>query len=204
MPDPACLVVAGLLRDRPARLGAVRLVTVDGPSGSGKSTFAAELAAWLGRDGVDVALVSTDLLATWDDPFDWWPHLESGLLGPLAAGQDGVLARVTWVAGEPVPAPPLAVPVPQVLVLEGVSAGRRLIAARTSVAVWVEVPDAARRLERAVTRDGESSRTFLQQWQVAEQAHFARESTRSRAEVVVDPDRGPSHGSRRNSATPSS
>lgn len=186
MPDPSDAVVR-LLRDRPARLGTVRLVTVDGPSGSGKSTFAAALVAGLRADGLDVALVTTDLLATWDDPFGWWPHLESGLLEPLAAGRDGLLNRVDWSTGVPLPAPPLPIPLPEILVLEGVSAGRRATIGRSSVAVWVEVPDAATRLARAVGRDGEASRPYLQQWQVDEQRHFDEESTRSRAEVVVDP-----------------
>ena len=54
---------------------------------------------------------------------------------------------------------------PAMLILEGVSAGRWAIAGRAGVLAWLELPDRAERLQRAVDRDGEGSRRFLQQWQ---------------------------------------
>lgn len=140
-----------------------------------------------GNDMPPVAVVSTDLLATWEHPLDWWPLLEENLLAPIARGETAVLPVIEWVSGNPRPGGAVAVPPVEVLVLEGVSAGRRAIADRLTALVWVEVADAARRLERAVGRDGEAMRPFLVRWQGDEQRHFADEGTRSRADIVIDP-----------------
>ncbi len=97
MPDPplasrpaqAASVAAQLLLDRPPGLGAIRLGVVDGPSGSGKSTFARLWAHEVLLAGTGtVSVFSSDLLATWEGPFDWWPRFDAGVLGPLAA-RDG-------------------------------------------------------------------------------------------------------------------
>ena len=56
-------MIAELLA-RPPRLGAVRLIAIDGPSGAGKTVIAARLAADLRAEGVPTALVPTDHFAT--------------------------------------------------------------------------------------------------------------------------------------------
>ncbi|WP_229674396.1 uridine kinase family protein [Nakamurella endophytica] len=187
--DRVAAATLDLLARRPAGLGPVRLVCVDGPSGSGKTTFARRLvhrARSADRTRV-VRRVGTDALATWACPFDWWDRLEQQLFEPLAAGRPGRLVVNEWVDGVPRPGRPLVVPVPDVLVLEGVSAGRRAVAGRAGVLVWVEVPDAARRLDRAVARDGEQLRGELARWQRAEAGHFAGEDTAARADLRLDP-----------------
>lgn len=134
-----------------------------------------------------VAVVSTDLLSTWEHPLDWWPLLEEHLLTPLAAGSAADLPVVQWVSGNPRPGGSVRVPPVDVLVLEGVSAGRRAVAGRLSVLVWIEVPDPTERLERAVARDGDAMRPFLARWQRDEDAHFRADRTRGRADVVIAP-----------------
>ncbi|WP_450104035.1 uridine kinase family protein [Saccharopolyspora rosea] len=173
------------IRTAPPRLGAVRVVAVDGPSGSGKTVFARELAGALRASGSDVAVVPTDDFAIWDEPVQWWPRLVSGVLEPLRRGEPGRYRRVEWPDGEPVPGEWVTVDPPEVLVLEGVSAARRSAAGSLSLVVWVEVPDPALRLERAVARDGESTRPFLRRWQEFERDWFAADGTRSRADVRV-------------------
>lgn len=163
----------------PPRLGRVRLVAVDGPSGSGKSTYAARLAAALGA-----SLISTDDFATWDDPVSWWPRLRDGVLEPLAAGRPGRYVRTEWTGGRPHPGATVAVEVPDVLVLEGVSAGRRSLAPRLSALVWCEVPDPALRLELAVARDGDAARGPLLTWQLFERGWFAVDATMRRADYL--------------------
>lgn len=173
------------IRDAVPRLGAVRLVAVDGPSGSGKSVFAARLVDAL-RTTARVRLISTDDFATWDDPVAWWPRLERGVLAPLAAGRPGGYRRTEWPDGQPVPGAWVPVDVPEILVLEGVSAGRRAIQDRLSRLVWVELPDPVARLERAVTRDGEACRAPLRAWQRFEIGWFAVDSTPDRADTVIN------------------
>jgi hypothetical protein len=165
-------VVASLLA-APPRLGAVRLLAVDGPSGSGKSTVAAAVVSELRERGVRTALVSTDDFATWDEPVSWWPRLERGVLGPLAAGEQGRYRRMDWSGGRPRLGGWVEVPVPEVLVLEGVSAGRNTVRSRLSLLHRVELADPAARLERAVARDGEAARAELARWQDFERGWFA-------------------------------
>lgn len=158
-------------------------------AGDGTTTGPGSAAQSVGtsRGRPRVAVVSTDLLATWQHPFDWWPILEEHLLQPLAAGSPAHLPTVTWVDGVPAEGGVLVVDDVDVLILEGVSSGRRAIADRLVALVWVEVPDATERLERAVGRDGQKSRPLLAQWQRDEERHFLEDGTRDRASVVIDP-----------------
>lgn len=181
-PDPLAATVSAV-RSAPARLGPLRLVAVDGPSGSGKTTVADRLLAALIAAGESTALVRTDHFATWQDPFGWWPRLESEVLGPLAAGRPATYLAMDWSGDVPVPRRPVTVATDAVLILEGVSAGRRAVSRRLSLLVWVEHPDRRVRAARAVARDGESIREPLVQWQRAEDAWFARDATRDRADV---------------------
>jgi len=162
----------------PARLGAVRLVAIDGPSGSGKSSFADGLLA----DLPDAALIRTDDFATWDDPVSWWPRLVAGVFLPLAQGRPGRYRRTEWSGGTPYPGDYVTVPVPRVLLVEGVSAGRRSIRPRLSYLVWCAHPDPVLRLERAVARDGEECRQPLLTWQAFETGWFAVDGTRDAAQ----------------------
>ncbi len=71
------------------------------------------------------------------------------------------------------------------VVVEGVTCTRREIADRLAVRVWVEAP-ADERLRRGLARDGESHRHLWERWMREEDAFFARDGTRERADVVVD------------------
>ncbi len=164
---------------RPPRLGRTALVAVDGPSGSGKTHFAAALAADLGA-----TVVSTDDFATWDDPVSWWPRLVRDVLVPIELGKTARYRRTAWTGGRPHPGEDRRVEVPDVLVIEGVSAGRRSIFDRLSCLVWCELPDETTRLERAVARDGEQVRNHLLTWQDFERGWFAVDRTKARADVV--------------------
>ena len=75
--------------------------------------------------------------------------------------------------------------------LEGVGSGSRTTAALVTVLAWVEVP-AGVRLERGLARDGVHLDQHLPAWSLAEGAHFAREGTRERADLVIDGTRGAS------------
>jgi hypothetical protein len=161
----------------PPRLGNVRLVAVDGPSGAGKSVFADQLLAEL----PDAVLVRTDDFATWEDPVSWWPRLVDGVLTPLASGRPGRYQRTEWVDGHPRPGAQVSVRVPGVLLVEGVSSGRRSIRPRLSHLVWCDLPDPVERLARAVARDGEACRPQLVTWQAFETGWFAVDGTRDAA-----------------------
>jgi hypothetical protein len=175
------VTVADLVLAAPARLGAVRLVAIDGPSGSGKSTFARALADELGA-----ALVRTDHFATWTDPVSWWPRLVEGVLATLARGDAGGYRRTDWSTGVPRPGEWVDVAVPDVLIVEGVSAGRRSVRPELSALVWLELGPESARLERAVARDGEESRPDLLRWQAFERGWFPVDGTKAAADVVIE------------------
>ncbi|WP_425394054.1 uridine kinase family protein [Actinokineospora inagensis] len=173
--------VVRLVEAAPARLGRVRLVAVEGPSGSGKSTFARRLVGRL----PGAALVPTDDFATWDDPVGWWPRLVDGVLKPLSVGRAGRYRRIRWVNGVPEPGDWIDVEPVGILLVEGVSAGRRAVASRLSVLVWCDLPDPAERLRRTVARDGAESRVELRRWQDFEAGWYGVDRTVTRASVRV-------------------
>ncbi|WP_410564733.1 uridine kinase [Amycolatopsis sp. cmx-4-61] len=153
------------------------MLAIDGPSGAGKSTLAADVVARLTARGCRTALVSTDAFATWDHPVAWWPQLLDGVLRPLAAGVAGAYRRMDWSTGAPRPGELVRVPVPDVLVLEGVSSGRASARPLLSHLCWLSGGSEAERLARAVERDGAAARADLARWQRFERGWFAVDGT---------------------------
>ncbi len=179
-PADVAALAAGVLGRGP-RLGAVRLVCVDGPAGSGKSTLAGALAAHLGAGCAVVHL--DDLYEGWSGLACVWDRVESQVLAPLAVGRRARFRRYDWSAGSF--AEWVDVPVPTVLVLEGCGSAPRAVDDRAVLRVFVEAPDEVR-LGRGLARDGEAERAHWLAWMRDEAAEFAREDTRARADVVVD------------------
>jgi uridine kinase len=175
-PDALAAMVASQL----PRAGNTRVVAVDGPSGSGKTVLAALLSASLGAAPV---VHMDDLYPGWDGLQDAVPRLVEWVLGPLSHNARARYRRFDWPTGryaewhEVPPAP--------VLVVEGVGCGARACTGYLSTLVWVEAPGALR-FARGIERDGEAYRPHWERWAKQEDAHFATEGTRSRADVRVD------------------
>ena len=173
--------LAERVRAAPARLGATRLVCVDGPAGSGKTTFAGRLADALGPDAVVVHL---------DDFYAGWtitgavPRLIAGVLAPLCEGRSGAFHAYDW--GARAFSPDLTpVAVTPVLVVEGCGSGARALADWCSLLVWVEAPQPLR-IARGLARDGADLEAEWLRWQDTEAAQFAQEGTRDRADLRID------------------
>ena len=178
--DGALGAVDRVRRARP-RLGRTRLICVDGPAGSGKTTWSARLATALGPG--TAVLHMDDLYAGWT-PTGAFARLAAGVLRPLAEERPGAFHRYDWAAGrfEPAATP---VPVPEVLVVEGCGSCPRAVDPWAVLRVWVEAP-ADLRLARGLARDGAGNQAHWRRWQALEPALFAAESTRERADVLVD------------------
>lgn len=186
-PDAAAVAdaLAARVLAGPRRLGPVRLVCVDGPAGSGKTTTAGRVATRLVARGATAAVLHLDdLYAGWRGlEGSLWPRLSAQVLEPLRRGRPGRYQRFDW---------PLDrfddwvdVPVPDVLVLEGCGSARRAADAVATLRVWVEAPRDLR-LRRGLERDGDAARAHWLTWMSDEDAHFAREATRGRADVRLD------------------
>lgn len=173
--------LAATVEALPVSLGHTRLVAIDGPGGSGKSTFAARLAAALG----ECPVVHTDDLAGRDTFFGWYPRFAAGVLEPLSRGDAGRFRRYDWLTRSL--AEEIAVPAAPVVIVEGVGAARREIAPSLTFAVWLDTPSDVR-LARGISRDGEGLRDFWELWRRGEDAHYATDATRERADLVVDGD----------------
>lgn len=180
--DVAELVVQTALARQPT-LGPGRLVCVDGPAGSGKSTLGRAIVASASSHGSSDLVQLDDLLDGWDGLDQVSEALERDVLTPLAQGLPGRYRRYDWhqerFAEEHVVAPV------DLLVVEGVSSGASSYSSWITALVWVEAP-ADVRIERGIARDGEELRPQWMRWMAAEEALFARERTRDRADVVAD------------------
>jgi uridine kinase len=171
----------------PSTLGRGRLICVDGPAGSGKTTLAGALrraARDLLPSGGTVALVHMD------NVYAGWSGLETGMatvatsvVEPLRHGRAGRYRRFDWHAMAF--AEERAVDTVDVLVVEGVGSASAAYDDAITCLVWVETPSDVR-LDRGLARDGERLRDHWLLWREAEEAMFARERTRERADVVVD------------------
>lgn len=161
-----------------ARDHAVRLVAIDGPGGSGKTTFAAKLSAAAGG----ATVVHTDDFASASNPIDWWPRLLEQVIIPLAEGRPAQYQRYDWETDEMAewhtvePAP--------IVIIEGVSAGRKEWAEHLSFAIWIDTPRQVR-LDRGLARGGANTVEQWREWMAAEDEHYARDPTRERADLVV-------------------
>jgi hypothetical protein len=166
-------------------LGPVRMVAVDGPAGSGKTTFSGRFAAALRAAGAAVAEIHTDdLLEGWTDMVSFWPRLNEWILDPLSRGEPGRYHRYDWVRNR-FEERWLDVPVPEVLVVEGVTSARAAIRPRLALAVFVTAGSDLR-LARGIERDGEALREPWERWMVAEDRHFAEDATPANVHLVVD------------------
>jgi uridine kinase len=182
--DPVTAGIVSSVLTAPPTLGDGRLLCVDGPAGSGKTTLGDAILSSVERLGLHAQLLHMD------DMFAGWAGLDEGMrmvatdvVAPLRRGAAGRFRRYDWhleaYAEEHVVEPC------DVLVIEGVGAGNAAYAEAVTCLVWVEAPPVVR-LERGVARDGEHMRPHWLAWRQQEDALFARERTRERADVIVD------------------
>lgn len=167
----------------PARLGAVRLVTIDGPSGSGKTTFAGRLVAALSARGSTAQVQLETLYQGWTLE-GAWRRLDEYVLEPLAAGWDGGFHPFDWASGSWSPSW-CAVPVSEVLVVEGCGSSPRAADKLASLQVWIEAPTSLA-LARGLARPGTDLANRLETWKREEAQYFTEQDSRQRADLLVD------------------
>lgn len=160
------------------------LVTLDGPAGAGKTTLADDVWPLLARTGTTAEIVHLD------DLYDGWAGLDETLTAHLASWivlplRDGLPVRhpvYDWHAGRYTQW--RDVPDSDVLLLEGVGAGQPVTAAAAALRVWVTAPPEVCR-QRAIARDGGSTRDHWGTWVARQEAHFAWSGAREAAHLVI-------------------
>lgn len=167
-------------RGRPVA-GRPAVVAVDGRSAGGKTTVADRLA----RAVPHAHVVHTDDVAWWHSFFGWTELMRSGVLEPVHRGAAVRFVPPAWTdRGRPG-----AVVVPadaDLVVVEGVGAGRRELSDLVDAVVWVQAPEEVRwAREAARVAAGEVSADFVDEWQRAERPFLAAQRTWERAAFVV-------------------
>ncbi|NEB78556.1 hypothetical protein G3I40_25495 [Streptomyces sp. SID14478] len=177
MPVPL-VPYAARVRRLPTSLGPVRLIGVDGHAGSGKSTFASRLAAALGGAPV----LRLDDIASHDALFDWTERLREQVLTPLARGEAAHYETYDWHTRRFDGTRTL--PPADVILIEGVGAGRRALRPCLARLLWMEMSHEAS-WARGRERDGAAQRDFWDGWIPAEREHFDEDPSRPFAEELV-------------------
>lgn len=169
------------LEAAPARAGATKVAAIDGPGGSGKSTLAERFGTLSGAFVVHM----DDFYPGWDGLAAAAPLLRDWVLEPMARGRTARYRRYDWsrdTYGEWVD-----LPNSDLLVVEGCASGSRVAAPYLSLLLWMEAPRDVR-FARGVERDGEAYRPLWERWARQEDALFAAEETRARADYRIDGD----------------
>ncbi|QNS07401.1 uridine kinase family protein [Streptomyces xanthii] len=169
---------ADRLRRLPPSCGPVRLIGVDGHAGSGKSTFTTRLAAALGGAPV----LRLDDIASHDALFAWTERLRAQVLAPLSRGETAHYETYDWNARRF--GAVRALPAADVVLIEGVGAGRSAIRPFLARLLWLDLPSEAS-WARGRARDGEPQRAFWDGWIPAERAHFALDPSWPFADELV-------------------
>lgn len=173
--------IAPEVRDRP------RVVAVDGRAGSGKTTLAGRLVT----AAHPTAVVHTDDVAWHHSFFDWAELLAHHVLEPLRDGQPVHYRPPGWQAK----GRPGAIDVPaglELVVVEGVGAGRRELSHLLDAVFWVQSDywEAERKgldrdVQTGVNGDAEEAARFWQRWQDQERLFLADQRPWDRAFAIV-------------------
>lgn len=170
--------IMALIDAAPARLGATKLVLIDGHSGAGKTTFAEGLSRSVGAEVVH----TDDQMDGWDDQFTYWERLVRNVFDPLAEGRPGGYRRYDWLEGRF--AEWVCVKAAPILIVEGVGAGRAEGRALASLTIFLDAPRCVREA-RSLIRDGLAMQAPLARWRRREELHFGADATAWCADVVI-------------------
>lgn len=159
------------------------LITIDGPAGAGKTTLAEILKSELRQKAISVEIIHMDdLYDGWDNALG--PKLGRALedIAQQSHGKEIIHPIYNWAQKKFTRVK--SIPTPQVLILEGVGAGRKEIREKTSLSIWVDI-EPSLGVHRAISRDGEVIAPFMETWSQKQAEYFAEHHTRENASFTI-------------------
>ncbi|HEY9494116.1 MAG TPA: hypothetical protein VIR15_04620 [Intrasporangium sp.] len=175
--------VVELALDAQPRCGDTTVVAIDGRSGAGKTTLALGVAADLRSYGTTAIVHMDHLYPGWDGLGESSEILATRVLEAISRASSAAYAQWDWEAGgwdgtvvlEPT----------DFLVIDGSGSSVGPARAYAAVGVFVDA-DPMLRMSRGLARDGDTYRPHWQRWAAQEDAIFAADDTRARADLVID------------------
>lgn len=161
-----------------------RIISVDGPAGAGKTTLANRIASNFPVSPVSVIHM--------DDLYDGWENaltssltrtLENKITRPASQGKGIEYRKFDWLQNSF--GDFIKIPLPSLLILEGVGSGQRVIRKYLDQLIWIDI-DSETGLNRVLQRDGDYLETEMRIWQMRESEHFEQDNTRDCATIRVD------------------
>lgn len=175
--------LAPRILDGAPRLGATRLVTIDGLAGAGKSTLADQLAEAV-RVGVQIIHMD-DLYEGWTGLNDeLFRRVTDSILAPLSRGEPAAYAAFDWQRGA-FRDETRAVRPEGVVILEGVGAGDTKVRRWATLSVWLDVPEQVG-IQRAQARDTDVADQDWEIWTGAQRRYFAEADNRACADMRLE------------------
>lgn len=175
--------VVELALDVLPRCGDTAVVAIDGRSGAGKTTLAQGVAADLTSYGTVEVVHMDRLYPGWDGLAESSRILATHILEPISRAGPAAYDCWDWEAGgwgETVTVEPT-----DFLVVEGSGSSVGPARSHAAVSVFLDADEELRR-RRGLGRDGEAYRPHWHRWSRQEEAVFAADDTKARADLVID------------------
>jgi uridine kinase len=159
------------------------IIAIDGPAGAGKTTLASHLSAALALKYSVNVIHLDDIYRGWELALS--QSLTEDLTAIVEAHQSGseiTYLPFNWAKGEQ--GASLTLPQRDLLILEGVGSAQSAIRPLISASIWIDV-DPRTGYDRVIARDGDSISGEMKKWLIAQEQHFARESTEKAADFAL-------------------
>ena len=156
-------------------LGNTRILAIDGPAGAGKSTLASHLVKNLSLLGSVYVIHMDWIYAGWEGALD--NSLTEKLHSILASLKNRApidLEIYNWHLGKFDQV--RRIPVPEILVIEGVGAAQKIMRDAGAITIWMEIePEIG--MKRVLLRDGDAIAEQMQGWLKTQREYFLRDLT---------------------------
>lgn len=155
-------------------------ICIDGPAGSGKTTLAEDIS--LDLPSVEVVHMD-DLYEGWHNALSpqLYERVRTQIVAPFLQGRAMRYQKWDWLASAWGKA--IDIPVPAILVLEGVGAAAAPLRALADITIFLEI-DQSIGAQRVLARDGAEVSVYLSDWLEQQRMHFETDDTQMHCQLV--------------------